>query len=378
MSKALGPQKKEPIEVEIIVRIKDLILTGYAYNKIADMFNKQKLPSPRNGEWTATTVRRIAENPIYAGVLVRGKTRRRNNPLCEADFSYEQPPELWELYDDPDNHYKIFDKDEWIKLQIRIHKIKEKSGKRGRPAAEYGPSILSGRLYCWYCRAVLVNGGGKGGRCFRCKNRRKHKGNPLRCEHSFTVREDQFVPVLAHICIEVIRPIFDDCLKVINQELFKIGTDIRKDIKELEKKRILLLERKETIIKMTNEARLLGYGDKFTSYVEEAVNLEDKIHRIDIDLKNFRDANSIAMEPLAVDKKLFDEELNNLHKLFQCEKGVTALKTALDKFLPKIYIKSKEADKEHYILYLRIDELPEGFNDFIKDEHVYIINRKKN
>lgn len=85
MSKAIGPQLPNQGEISIILRIYDMILAGIACNQIAETFTKEGIPTSRKprkpekysiGKWTATTVRKIAENPIYAGIAVTGREKK--------------------------------------------------------------------------------------------------------------------------------------------------------------------------------------------------------------------------------------------------------------------------------------------------------------
>ena len=67
----------DPIKKEIILRIYDLYFTGNSYQKISNLFNKEKVNNQDN--WRDTTILNIISNEVYKGDYVHGK--RQNNPV---------------------------------------------------------------------------------------------------------------------------------------------------------------------------------------------------------------------------------------------------------------------------------------------------------
>ena len=65
-----------PAESEIVERIFDLYLKGNSYQKIANIFNEEKV---LNKHWYDTTIQKILANPLYKGDFVSGA--RVGNPV---------------------------------------------------------------------------------------------------------------------------------------------------------------------------------------------------------------------------------------------------------------------------------------------------------
>jgi len=73
---------KVPIDAEVAIvrRIFDRALTGAGSSRIARELNTDGIPAPKGGEfgWNPATVDDILERPLYKGVAVYGKTRKKN------------------------------------------------------------------------------------------------------------------------------------------------------------------------------------------------------------------------------------------------------------------------------------------------------------
>ncbi len=372
------PQIKVQNEITIIDEIFRKIKIKHSCNAIAKDLNGRKIPSPLGGRWTSTAIRRIAENPLYAGVVVIGKTKRDFNPLTETHFDIPIPPEKWSFFEDPIlNPYTVISPQEWIKIQVYLTKIKIKSSSKGRPLGEFGPSILSGLLYCGYCGAPLVSGRGKRPRIFRCSHRRLKKGNPRRCSHSFSIREDEFLKILEQIIKNVIETIYHDCIRILNDEFKMAGDDIRKALLKKEDEYRDLVNREQTLIEFYEEAKIRGFTDTFEDYFRQSVVIRKNIISLQQEIKTYRDANTIAIDPIEIDKNLFIEKLNNLELFFEEYSDIQNLRTAIKSFIPKIFIKSTKVEKKYLNLTFWIDEIPAGLPDFLNKEHSCIIQRTK-
>ncbi len=66
---------------DVIVRIFDLYYNGYSYQKISNLFNKEKVLGKDN--WRDSTIQTILENEIYKGDFIHGK--RTKNPTYYED-----------------------------------------------------------------------------------------------------------------------------------------------------------------------------------------------------------------------------------------------------------------------------------------------------
>lgn len=65
-----------PAESEIVERIFDLYLKGNSYQKIANIFNEEKI---LNKKWYDTTIQKVLANPLYKGDFISGG--RTGNPV---------------------------------------------------------------------------------------------------------------------------------------------------------------------------------------------------------------------------------------------------------------------------------------------------------
>jgi Recombinase/Recombinase zinc beta ribbon domain len=372
------PQKKVQAEIRIVEEIFAKLKSKHSYNAIAKDLNKRSIPAPMGGLWTSTTIRRIAENPLYAGIVVIGKTKSDFNSLSETYYHCPVPPEKWSCFEDPIlNPYRVISKADWIKIQVNIANVAAKSGRKGRPAAEFGPSIISGLLFCGYCGAPLVSGRGKFPRCFRCSRRRLRKGNPKRCTHTFSIREDLFVQILARIIKDVLLSLYQDSVRILNEELMNAGEDIRKTLAKKEQEYRELTKREDTFLELYEEAKRRGVTDLFEDYFARAAEIRKNIVTLQRELKAYRDANSFAISPMEIDKNLFAEKLNSIERLFAETSDVTQLRTAIKTFVSKIYVTAADTDGRCRVLTFRIDEIPEGLPDFLSQEHSCIINLRK-
>ncbi len=66
---------------DIVVRIFDLYYNGYSYQKISNLFNKEKVLEKDN--WRDSTIQTILENEIYKGDFIHGK--RTKHPTYYED-----------------------------------------------------------------------------------------------------------------------------------------------------------------------------------------------------------------------------------------------------------------------------------------------------
>ena len=82
-----------PLTKDIVVRIFELYYSGMSYQKISNLFNKEKVLGKEN--WCDSTITTILQNEVYKGDFVHGK--RTKNPIYYKDVV--EPivsRELWE------------------------------------------------------------------------------------------------------------------------------------------------------------------------------------------------------------------------------------------------------------------------------------------
>lgn len=94
----------------IIIEIKDLFLKGLTYYEIARVLNDKGYSSPEGAAWSHPAIKKMVENPYYAGKVFFGryrtvrdtrltkKTRIVMNPNPELADGKHQPLYSWETY----------------------------------------------------------------------------------------------------------------------------------------------------------------------------------------------------------------------------------------------------------------------------------------
>ncbi|MGB3708924.1 recombinase family protein [Gordonia sp. (in: high G+C Gram-positive bacteria)] len=156
-----------PRVAEIVRRV----LSGDSMYSICQDFTAREIPRPRSGErtssWNVTTVRRIAENPAYAGLRV-------HRGLVVG-------PGTWEPIVSVDDH-------------DRAKAIIANPDRNTRPKTGDGPTwLLSGILTCAHCGSICTRTQTRGKPIYSC-NGRRHQETGLRyCTGRVIERVDPFV-----------------------------------------------------------------------------------------------------------------------------------------------------------------------------------------
>ena len=73
------------IEKELVNRVFDLYIDGNSYFKIANKFNKENIPTKRNGHWAAATIKSIINNPLYTGKVRYGVNAKNKDKAFTAN-----------------------------------------------------------------------------------------------------------------------------------------------------------------------------------------------------------------------------------------------------------------------------------------------------
>ena len=116
-----------PAESEIVERIFDLYLKGNSYQKIANIFNKEKV---LNKKWYDTTIQKILANPLYKGDFISGG--RNGTPV------------LYENVVEP-----IISKKLWEDCQ-------EQSRKNTRNYTRRNDYIFFQKIICQHCHKIMA------------------------------------------------------------------------------------------------------------------------------------------------------------------------------------------------------------------------------
>jgi DNA invertase Pin-like site-specific DNA recombinase len=143
------PPVLDPETSAVVLRIKDKFLSGQSLLSISHVLTAESIPSPRGkATWDRSTIRRILENPFYAGQVIFGRTKwTRDARDRQKTHLTKLPAARWQvgtgkhepLWDEA-THLQIIDE---LSRRYEIHKR----------AARRFP--LSGLLTCSVCGQKL-------------------------------------------------------------------------------------------------------------------------------------------------------------------------------------------------------------------------------
>jgi DNA invertase Pin-like site-specific DNA recombinase len=169
-------------QAEIIQRIFAEYLLGKSAKVIASELNKEGVPSPRGGQWMASTINGnparqngILCNLLYTGKIVYNRQKFVKDPDSGTRKAILNPRKDWVINEVPE--LRIIDEDTWNKVQ------KMKRAIAGKPKAQQARKrhLLSGLIKCAECGGAytVINSDRYG-----CSHRRE-RGT---CTNSQTIR----------------------------------------------------------------------------------------------------------------------------------------------------------------------------------------------
>lgn len=179
----------DPVSSGVVRKIFEYAGDGYSPSQIADVLNKQKIPTPlsyrysvnpalncgrlcETAEWRAAGIGKILRNEVYLGHTLQGKTEK---PSFKSTYVRSKPKAEWTKVEN--THKAIVDEETW---QI----VRKKVGSRTRKRESGFVNLFSGLARCADCgknmsttgtrkkgaTANLNCGGYKLGGTARCSN----------------------------------------------------------------------------------------------------------------------------------------------------------------------------------------------------------------
>jgi DNA invertase Pin-like site-specific DNA recombinase len=148
-----GVRKVNEFEAFVIRRIFAEYVAGVGPRKIAADSNREGVPSPRGGEWNASTINGhpvrlhgVLTNPLYGGMMIYNRVGYRKDPETGKRQIRPTPPEQWVRIPVPE--LRIVDPDIWDRAQA----MRAELGGRKRPEYARRPKhLLSGLIRCGSC-----------------------------------------------------------------------------------------------------------------------------------------------------------------------------------------------------------------------------------
>ena len=152
-----GQRTINEAEASVVRRIFSEYVAGNSPRKIAALLNAEMIPSPRGGQWNASTIngnqkRRngILNNELYLGRITYNRQRFVKDPDTGKRRSRPNPQKLWVITHVPE--LQIIDQDIWDKTQsLKQRYFSHRGNKR-----QTKKRLLSGLVKCGGCGGSMT------------------------------------------------------------------------------------------------------------------------------------------------------------------------------------------------------------------------------
>ena len=156
-SAATGEREVDPAEAEVVARIFSEYVSGKSARKIAAGLNRDGVPSPRGGQWNASTIhgsrqRRngILNNELYIGRLLWNRQRFVKHPDTGKRISRLNPPEDWITAEVP--ALRIIDNQTWRNARALKSRYASQAGNKRQTKKR----LLTGLIKCGCCGGSMT------------------------------------------------------------------------------------------------------------------------------------------------------------------------------------------------------------------------------
>jgi site-specific DNA recombinase len=308
-SVSTGEREIDPPQAAIILRIFNEYADGMTPRQIATRLNREGLPSPRGGQWNASTIngnqrRRngILNNELYAGRITYNRQRFVKDPETGRRIARPNPEHEWVTKEV--SGLRIIDDELWRRVQI----IKQRYSSRWGNKRQSKKRLLSGLLKCGRCGGGMTISRGDRYYC----SARREKGT---CDASQGIGahelEERVLKGLKDILLgnEVL---FDEFAAEFKRELARLRKERHKASGRLLKD----LQQVERGIERCLDFITGGDGDP-GSVRDELRRLEARKREIDIDLKVQQGDMEIAIHPNLAD--LYRRKITRLQNVLDEE-----------------------------------------------------------
>ena len=147
-----GVRRINEAQADVVRRIFAEYVAGRGPRHIARDLNRDGVPSPRGGEWNASTINGhpvrlhgILTNPLYSGVMIYNRVGYRKDPETGKRQLRSVPPERWVRIPVPE--LRIVDQETWDRAQDMRAALSGKRPERARRPKH----LLSGLIRCGSC-----------------------------------------------------------------------------------------------------------------------------------------------------------------------------------------------------------------------------------
>ena len=144
----------DPEQASVVYEIFHYVYSrDYGTRRIARALNERKIPSPGGDTWNISTIGGILKNPIYSGRIAYSKFQANGNRGRQAK-------DQWIVAEEINPEWVIVPEDMFNRVQkiIETHKPQVTESVQAAPTGRR--LLLSGIIYCGYCKGRLSNGSG--------------------------------------------------------------------------------------------------------------------------------------------------------------------------------------------------------------------------
>jgi site-specific DNA recombinase len=142
---------------EIVLKIFNMYKLGNGYFKIANDLGHIGIMSPEGKQWSTNAVKRILENPLYAGIMAQGRYQKQGYKNNGFDKKIKKKAE---------NEWVFGGEFEGIISKELFYEIQKEMSNRGTYRKKDEPRMFGGILKCGDCgKALVYRNKGEGYKC---------------------------------------------------------------------------------------------------------------------------------------------------------------------------------------------------------------------
>jgi site-specific DNA recombinase len=288
-SVSTGEREIDPSQAAIIRRIFNEYADGMAPRQIAARLNREAVPSPRGGQWNASTIngnrrRRngILNNELYTGRITYNRQRFVKDPETGKRTARPNPEREWVTREVPG--LRIIEHDPWERAQS----IKQRYSSRWGNKRQSKKRLLSGLLKCGRCGGGMTTS--RGDRYYCSARREKSTCDADRGIGAHEL-EERVLNGLRDILLGN-EALIDEFAAEFKREL----TRLRKEGHGTSRHLLKELQQVERGIKRCLDFITGGDGDP-GSVRDQLRRLEERKREIHVDLKTHQGDVEIAIHP---------------------------------------------------------------------------------